>query len=162
MASCGEAELEPLSKKSKQQHTEENNDDENQSVDSRPVCKYGERCFRSSLQHKAEFQHPKLHAPRGHENGHEREERQYDKSLPECPYGLDCEETELIHFAEYEHPLKEVSEKNGSQKEENECEVVDPSEAWSACEAPTQQIMDDDDEDDDDGCDNTDGSFSST
>jgi len=134
MASSREQELEPLTKKIKIQPINQHNNDDDDTRDTRPTCKYAERCFKSSAQHKCEFQHPKRlvtdsdHAQAASHGNND--------IIPVCPHATACEETELIHFAEFSHPVQE--RKYHDIKEENECDDVEVSDAT--------QLLDDDDD----------------
>ncbi|XP_031567243.1 uncharacterized protein LOC116302161 [Actinia tenebrosa] len=159
--------LEPVKKKPKIRPNDLKNDNGNITTDTRPMCKYSVRCFKSSSQHKKEFQHPESLENNSVERCHARDQEprhaNSDKGLPLCPKGVDCEETELIHFAEFRHPVTEESKENSdnengsySVKEQDECDEVELSEGYQSCEA-TQEVMDDyeDKPDEEDGINNT-------
>ncbi|XP_054012079.1 aprataxin and PNK-like factor [Hylaeus anthracinus] len=65
----------------------------------REKCKYGKKCYRRNLQHKAEFCHP--------------EDPDYDipDDRKECPYGMQCYRKNLQHTMEYKHIVSSESRK---------------------------------------------------
>ena len=50
----------------------------------KPVCKYGAKCYQTNPHHLTQYSHP----------------------TPECKYGEDCTDTTTPHRAKYSHPDK--------------------------------------------------------
>ena len=79
-------------------------------IESKPLCPYGNKCYRKNPIHFKEYDHPAAKAATSDSSSDESASQvapvQIDTSkLPPCPFGSKCYRKNLLHFAEYSHPV---------------------------------------------------------
>ena len=151
-------------------------EDKNENSDTRPLCRYGSRCFRVNPQHKLEFRHAndqerdvknteisrQMEISRGHTQYSAADNRE---KLPLCKLGVDCTDMDLVHFAEFWHPTcgedmnrartedqnQGDSDWDRKQDEVHEVEECDFGEVSGGYEMEATQLICDDYDEDEEG-----------
>jgi uncharacterized Fe-S cluster protein YjdI len=80
-------------------------------TDTRKVCQYGAKCYRTNQDHFKQFQHPSS-TPKAAKTAEPEA-----TTKPTCPFGVKCYRTGAAHLATYSHPTKTES-KDAVEEEE--------------------------------------------
>jgi len=84
-------------------------------TDTRKICQYGSKCYRTNADHLKQFQHPSSTKPPTKTTETE------STTKPPCAFGSKCYRTSSVHLATYSHPSK--SDVKDAKEEEEEEEV---------------------------------------
>jgi hypothetical protein len=121
--------------------------------DTREVCQYGEKCYRTNPDHLKQYQHPSSKA---------KLTKKTSKTKIPCTFGAKCTRQSSVHLATYSHPSKSKSQNPIDIAAEEELldpqELIEPEEPASPTTTDNLLVkdknkgrqLDDDDNDDDD------------
>ena len=99
-------------------------------TDTRKVCQYGAKCYRTNADHYKQFQHPTAAKPA---------EATTTATKPPCAFGAKCYRSSSVHLATYSHPSKADAKASGEEEEE---EVLDPKELMETEEPSSPTTID--------------------
>jgi hypothetical protein len=128
-------------------------------TDTREVCQYGEKCYRTNADHLKQYQHPSSKA---------KPKLTKTKSKTPCTFGAKCTRQSSVHLATYSHPSKPKSQNPLDIAAQEE--IIDPQELIESEEPASPTTTDNllvkdknkgrklDDDDDEDGDDDDQGS----
>jgi hypothetical protein len=84
-------------------------------TDTREVCQYGEKCYRTNSDHLKQYQHPTT-----------KTKPKSTKTKTPCSFGAKCTRQSSVHLATYSHPSKPKSQKPVDIAAQEE--ILDPEE----------------------------------
>ena len=99
-------------------------------TDTRKMCQYGAKCYRTNADHFKQFQHPSTAIKTTDEPS---------TTKPPCAFGAKCYRTSSVHLATYSHPTK-TDDKAGAEDDEEE--IVDPKELMETDEPSSPTTID--------------------
>jgi hypothetical protein len=114
--------------------SDDEDDDETTSsktTDTRKVCQYGAKCYRTNPDHYKQFQHPSSSAAKSTKTAEPE-----STTKPPCAFGSKCYRTSSVHLATYSHPLK------SDTKDQAEDEVLDTRELIESDEPASPTTID--------------------
>lgn len=91
------------------------NDETADPVDSRALCKYGEKCYNKNAEHLQKYAHPASETKkRAETEALENENRKKSKvaiqiDKPICPFGMQCARKNPTHFEQFNHDPKQTA-----------------------------------------------------
>ena len=104
-------------------------------ADTRKMCQYGAKCYRTNLDHFKQFQHPS--STKSPTNDIPTKPTTNDApTKPPCQFGAKCFRTSSVHLATYSHPTKTDT------KETSEEEILDTRELIEAEEPVSPTTID--------------------
>jgi hypothetical protein len=104
------------------------------STDTRKVCQYGAKCYRTNPDHFKQFQHPSSAKP----TKTTEPESTTSTTKPVCAFGAKCYRSSTVHLATYSHPTK-TDTKDGVEEEE---EILDTRELMETEEPVSPTTID--------------------
>jgi len=96
-------------------------------TDTRKMCQYGAKCYRTNADHLKQFQHP---------SPTKTTEVASTKTKPPCAFGNKCYRTSSVHLATYSHPAKTDA------KDTTEDDVLDTGELMESEEPASPTTID--------------------
>ena len=103
--------------------------------DTREVCQYGEKCYRTNPDHLKQYQHPAGKA-----------KPKAEKTKTPCSFGAKCTRQSSVHLATYSHPAKSKSKNPVDIAAEEELldpqELIEPEEPASPTTADNLLVKD--------------------
>ena len=96
-------------------------------ADTRPMCQYGAKCYRTNADHLKQFQHP----TKSTDNG----TKTKANAKPPCAFGAKCYRTSSVHLATYSHPANDAAD-------DGEEEVLDTTDLIEADEPKSPTTID--------------------
>jgi len=129
-------------------------------TDTREICQYGEKCYRTNPDHLKQYQHPSSTTKA-------KLTKTKSKTKTPCTFGAQCTRQSSVHLATYSHPSKSKSENPVDIAAQEEIldpqELIEPEEPASPTTADNLLVkdknkgrkLDDDDGDDDEQESNT-------
>lgn len=108
-------------------------------TDTRKMCQYGAKCYRTNADHLKQFKHPTSTKPEETKTTTAKpEEAKATAAKPPCAFGAKCYRTSSVHLATYSHPSKADAKASGEEEEE----ILDPKELMETEEPSSPTTID--------------------